>query len=277
MLHFIAPLDALLISSYSTRLLYSHQCLASDDESSHVSTNTNLPSSLPSSSPSSVTKQEYQEEYYRSVSDYMGGWHAGKYDFDTRISGVTALNYEKSVVFDDGSQTHSKSRNNIRGGARGKVAVAELDDDLQKNRPKWSSRKLSWKTDGRGGMDYCNANVNLQLKKNMVEAHMVVQNEERTWEPFFATIEISSIEMDNVVVTGKVMEESWAVEPSCGTLAPRGGVDLYTDRIIFLLKDLSLSIRKNEVQPHLQSPSSTSSAYLVVRTEQDYWAWKISE
>lgn len=40
---------------------------------------------------------------YKSVSDYMGGWHAGKFDFDSRICGVTALNYEKSVVFGDAS------------------------------------------------------------------------------------------------------------------------------------------------------------------------------
>ena len=37
----------------------------------------------------------------RSVSDYMGGVHAGKYDFSAGLSGVTSFAYEKSVVFDD--------------------------------------------------------------------------------------------------------------------------------------------------------------------------------
>ena len=174
--------DAFLISSHSTPMWCSHQWMAStNDESSHVSTTTNQPLSL------SPPKQEYEEEYYRSVNDYMEGWHAGKFDFDTRISGVTALNYEKSVVFDDGSQTHSKRRNNIRGGAGGKVA--ELDIDLQTKRPKLSTRKLSWKAESI--MDDRNA------------VGMVVQNEERTWEPFFATIEIAAIDMDTVVVTGQ--------------------------------------------------------------------------
>lgn len=40
----------------------------------------------------------YLEQEKRSVSDYMGGHHAGKFDFDSRISGVTALNYEKSAL-----------------------------------------------------------------------------------------------------------------------------------------------------------------------------------
>eukprot|EP00977_Amphora_coffeiformis_P007483 scaffold1640_cov161-Amphora_coffeaeformis.AAC.6 len=37
---------------------------------------------------------------YKSVSDYMGGWHAGKFDFDTRICGVTALNYESRLCME---------------------------------------------------------------------------------------------------------------------------------------------------------------------------------
>ena len=76
---------------------------------------------------------------------------------------------------------------------------------------------------------------------------MVVQNEERTWEPFFATIEIAAIDMDTVVVTGQATKELWAVEPFYGTLAPRGGVDLYTDRIEFLLKSLNLCNNNNGI------------------------------
>ena len=34
----------------------------------------------------------------------MGGTHAGKYEFDSRYSGVTSFNYEKSLIFDTGRE-----------------------------------------------------------------------------------------------------------------------------------------------------------------------------
>ena len=54
-------------------------------------------------SPSIVNAHESSESggERRSVSDYMGGVHAGKYDFSAGLSGVTSFAYEKSVVFDD--------------------------------------------------------------------------------------------------------------------------------------------------------------------------------
>lgn len=92
----------------------------------------------------------------RSVSDYMGGHHAGKYDFDSRISGVTALNYEKSVVFDDAQTT---------------PALDPLPNTQEV--PSWAFRKVS-----------------VESTENTIRlgGQVSIKNEELTWEPFYAAI-----------------------------------------------------------------------------------------
>ena len=103
----------------------------------------------------------------RSVSDYMGGVHAGKYDFSAGLSGVTSFAYEKSVVFDD-----------VATGGRRRI-LAKLEDDAV---PKWASRTVS--PEQRGTIDLSGAG------RGATEGvGVVLSNEEISWEPFFATLE----------------------------------------------------------------------------------------
>jgi hypothetical protein len=63
----------------------------------------------------------------------MGGWHAGKFDFDSGISGVTALNYEKAVVFGNPiSETTGKK-------------LAPLEDAYKENLPRWATRSIDYR------------------------------------------------------------------------------------------------------------------------------------
>ena len=102
---------------------------------------------------------------YRSISDYMGGHHAGKFDFDPRICGVTALNYEKSIIFGDATTCPNSD------------ILADLDED--NGPPKWSLRPVDV-TSIQGNIGCSNSSP------------AVVTNEEISWEPFYATIETST-------------------------------------------------------------------------------------
>lgn len=136
-------------------------------------------------------KMADDSEEYRSISDYVGGLHGGKYEFDTRIMGVTALNYEKSRIF-----------GNVAGNKFSKQMVAPALDDDQKI-PQWASRK-----------------VNLQsIDEVSIPGTVSITNEEISWEPFFATIE-------NELGTSP---STFSIEPKSGKLAPRGGCDVYND------------------------------------------------
>jgi len=159
----------------------------------------------------------------RSVSDYMGGHHAGKFDFDSRISGVTALNYEKSVVFDDTETT---------------PALAPLPNTAEI--PSWASRKVS-----------------LEATENVIRLgeQVLIQNEELTWEPFYAAIHIADGSSDCGDMT---------VKPTAGNLAPRGGRNNFSD-----------SCRLRVEQSGGQTVTPTTEQYLVVRTETEHWAWRI--
>lgn len=196
---------------------------------------------------SSNHDEENQEQEYRSISDYMGGWHAGKFDFDTRICGVTALNYEKSVVFGNAVQRKSNS------------VVAPLFKDENTNTPptlpKWATRVVD-----------CQSTMISTLRLTMKELNsspsssedMVITNEELSWEPFYATIE---------TMDGSTDSSPLIVSPAAGTLAPRGGAEIYTDSCQFTV---SLSDEENA-----NRAKEVVSYNLIVRTELDSWVWHI--
>ena len=175
---------------------------------------------------------------YRSISDYMGGHHAGKFDFDTRICGVTALNYEKSVVFG----------NVIGDPKKNKKMLAPLNDDDNdddddddggnESKPIWASRPVI--------LESCK---DLSLKQNVVgefEGTVMIQNEELSWEPFYVEL---------------VGNFDGAAEPKSGKLAPRGGVDPYSDSW--------------DINVHAVRRPSTM-VYMIVRTEGDFWVWTLN-
>jgi hypothetical protein len=185
---------------------------------------------------SSSPEEGEQEHEYRSINDYMGGWHAGKFDFDTRIGGVTALNYEKSVVF-DGDIDKSKPG----------TQLAALEDDT--SIPKWASRPIKYELAPKFLLARQQDDGSL-----LQQERVCVVNEEVSWEPFYATIETE----------GGAACDYLTVSPANGTLAPRGGADIYTDTCQFTV-DVNGA----------DSACLTSGVHLVVRTELDRWTWQV--
>ena len=139
----------------------------------------------------------------RSVSDYMGGHHAGKFDFDTRICGVTALNYEKSVIVFDQEESYAQQQPNNKNNR-----VAPPPDEL----PSWAAKMET-------ALDADSMVVQGDVSSSSTFGQEVtIRNEELTWEPFYARVQ------KNPSDDGSMM-----VSPASGTLAPRGGRNGFSD------------------------------------------------
>lgn len=187
-----------------------------------------------------------QQVEYRPISDYVGGVHGGKYEFDPRLSGITSLNYEKSVLFGDVTTADA-------AGSATNVAPAPNFDD-ETSPPRWISRPV----------DYSNRVVNVLRLENDRAATVTIFNEELSWEPFYASLESS---LTGFRISGDI---DVRVAPSSGTLAPRGGANRYSDRARLQVHIIS----KPSFCNHGGGPIP-EELYLVVRTECDVWTWRL--
>lgn len=125
------------------------------------------------------------------------------------------------------------------------LALAPLPDS--DTVPSWAVRKVSLK------------NVEDSI---CLGGQVTIQNEELTWEPFYASIEND---------TGSIHHENMlAIVPSKGNLAPRGGRNSYSDSCT-----LRVERREDGHHPSLTPSSDSVILYLVVRTEAQYWNWRI--
>ena len=234
--------------------------------------------------------QEQQNHPYRSISDYMGGHHAGKFDFDTTIYGVTSLNYEKSIVFDDvASRLQASSMN-----------VAPINDDVndevgfessQSNLPpKWAMRPIKIPSS-----QHSLSAKAIVLASGQHHQSVIITNDERSWEPFYASIESLPPPSESSIPSSasvRILDDNngshmstLRVMPTCGKLAPRGGSPPYSDSCEF---QITLSSTQSVPVPGndggsgedssitmIHPSTSTSLLYLVVRTECDSWIWPI--
>ena len=208
--------------------------------------------------------QMHSPPEYRSISDCMGGHHAGKFDFDSRLSGVTSLNYEKSIVFDDVTSV-GKNEDVMGGGYATDFLVANIDDDDATGNgspPTWASRPI----DLEGAAVATSSNTGEEIRFSGVgsEARITVRNDEISWEPFYVSVEEKT--GDSTGSTLGSVDSSVSVSPASGKLAPRGGCGSYGD-------ECALTIR---LEPGGSASSMMQcSLYVVVRTEQDAWCWPV--
>uniref|UniRef100_A0A7S4UN97 NADH:ubiquinone oxidoreductase intermediate-associated protein 30 domain-containing protein n=1 Tax=Ditylum brightwellii TaxID=49249 RepID=A0A7S4UN97_9STRA len=202
----------------------------------------------------------------RSVSDYMGGHHAGKFDFDTRISGVTSLNYEKSLIFDDLAGSD---------GSDGIKILASIED--HDSDPKWATRNV-FGSSGDSSTVLIEGTINL-AENDAVNSGVgvMVKNDEISWEPFYVTIE--KLGQRTAIISPS--ELGLRISPSNGNLAPRGGANNacdesrpYSDRWEIKISKTSSNYAKKDYDACLDG--SINDLCLVVRTEMDFWIWKIS-
>lgn len=98
----------------------------------------------------------------------QGGTHAGKYEFDSRFSGVTSFNYDSSVILGD------------RAGGGNRI-LAKVESDV---RPTWASRDVA--VHGAPGLQ---GSIRVVVGEGLGGAAQVtVVNEEISWEPFYVSL-----------------------------------------------------------------------------------------
>ena len=231
-----------------------------------------------------------QQQPYRSISDYMGGHHAGKFDFDTTIYGVTSLNYEKSIVFDDVASRLQASSMKVAP-----INDDDVNDESSSNLPpKWASRPIKISS----SQDSLSAKAIVLLASDQHHQSVIITNDERSWEPFYASIEclpplsesptIPSAHVSILDDNNGSYMSTLRVMPTCGKLAPRGGSPPYSDSCEFqitLSSTQRVPVPGNDggssedassiIMIRPSTSTSTSLLYLVVRTECDSWVWPI--
>ena len=193
----------------------------------------------------------------RTIGDYMGGTHAGKYEFDSRYSGVTSFNYEKSKIFDDNA------------GQPGTKFLAKVPDSEP---PSWSFRTIDLESSG-------SLKGIIQLTPTCIGAAkgvgVTVQNDEISWEPFYATIEVSG-QLDSP------QDLCLGLTPTSGFLAPRGGANNacnvnkpYSDSCILTVYYTEPPDKAGIRTPVDQLLRPKNNIHLVVKTEMEHWNWLI--
>ena len=222
----------------------------------------------------------------RSVGDYMGGVHAGKYEFDSRFTGVTSINYEKSIVAGD-----------MATGVR--RILAKLDNADVK--PVWAERDVDLEMENafQGTIDGNSIGVDA-----VNGFGVILRNDEISWEPFytqFLTIdgkeggegrekggvgggggEIMSEGKEERMSSGsgnglQILEDStFLLTPANGTLAPRGGAQNACDASKPYSDSCVLTVYRPPREQRQGALGGGQDVWLVVRTEQDHWSWRIT-
>ena len=175
------------------------------------------------------------DSFWKPRSDYMGGHHAGKFDFDPRLSGVTSLNYEGSKIFDASTEGTEEI----------------LADVPTEGEPLWATRVVGVHGKVTGGM--------------------IVRNEEISWESFYASIERMG---ENGEVLGRyegVVPRSGCLAPRGGAKNACDESRPYADSWE-LTVDATRVLGEME---EMDVGRGQGRFYMVVRTEQDYWCWPV--
>ena len=175
-----------------------------------------------------------------SVGDYVRGVHGGKYQFDTP-GGISFEGQQFVEALYSGSQQQQEEES--------------LEEEPL---PNWAMRLQS-------SVPPTTATTIPELViKATTKTMVTIQNEERSWERFYAFILVTGGGPKDVVAAPNEMV---VVEPRVGQLAPRGGANSYSDKAT-----LSVSIQPNS---SFSSFPSSCDWWLVIGTEADTWRYRL--
>lgn len=189
---------------------------------------------------------------YRSIADVVGGLHGGKYQFGgTEGTGIST------------SDTFS--------GHGGTVdAFESLDDE---DLPNWAVRMAPTEFQTQNS-PLLTVPSNADPMDGMVYFVSVnIQNQERTWEKFFAKLMTKGSVSNGNFVDAGAASVGLSIAPSSGFLAPRGGASNACDASKPYSDTATIHVT--------QSPDGSSSEgddedlWLVVGTEEEKWTYKL--
>ena len=163
----------------------------------------------------------------RSIGNVVQGLHGSKYQF-----GSAGINYEGQQFAEMGYSSDLIEQDNY-------------DDDPM---PNWALK-----------LQQSVPNDNLNCPQLALDSHgmatVQVQNQERSWEKYYSFI----VGDDDAL-------SSITVEPRVGMLAPRGGVNDFSDQA-----QLKLTVKATDNQPL----AGNGNCWLLVGTEEESWFYKL--
>lgn len=168
-----------------------------------------------------------------AVGDYVQGVHGGKYQFDDSSGGASfqgqqfAENgYGSNEIVDDGIE------------------------EFLANKPNWA-RRMELPVDDPNECNEAIPKLDLMDGKGTV----IIHNDERSWEYFYA-----------VIMSDRDIALPFVVEPIAGMLAPRGGTESHSDR-----RDIMVSF----ISDATPLESDGCQFWLVAGTESETWRYEI--
>jgi len=176
----------------------------------------------------------FQMDRKRAVGDVVQGLHGGKYQFGDTSSSSILPSFEGQQFAETGYGETSVESNS--------ASDSLLNDPL----PKWA-RRLS-------EFPLPNGSPTLSLSEKGSPTEIKIQNDERSWESYYAFI------------VGP-LSEVIVIEPKVGQLAPRGGVKQFSDTAV-------LKVRVQDAT--LPMLDSGDVSWLVVGTEAERWFYRVS-
>jgi len=232
---------------------------------------------------SSTSSNNNDAESYRSIADVVGGLHGGKYQFngdDGRGGGGSAGSLFDNEFSGYGSRDDSCSSNEY--------------DEQDEEMPNWAVRmKPPVPVPPESSLEVIYVPSNSNPMDGMVySASIVIKNEERTWEKFYAKVMKRNADGEFVLLEKEKENDHdhdhVVVKPRSGDLAPRGGASNacdarkpYSDSVtIQIIHQNNMLDARSETIMRRTTCSSTSSRptndlWLVAGIEEDIRYYKL--
>lgn len=190
---------------------------------------------------------EIDTQEYRSIADVVGGLHGGKYQFGGGTGGIP------DTAFSGHGGTDSSTETN------------ELDEEL----PTWVKRLAPTVSQTLSPIVLSVPSNSNPMDGMVYFASIEIQNQERTWEKFYAKIMTKQadgfVELDSASpVVGL------SVAPRSGSLAPRGGASNACDASQPYSDSATIRVTQAAT-----GGNTGEDLWLVVGTEEEKWAYKL--
>ena len=184
----------------------------------------------------------------RAIGDVVKGLHGGKYLFQDAAASGGGMSFEGQQFAEMSYATSSDLE---------QESNYYEDEPL----PNWAS-KLQQPISSEQVNNY----PQLALNDNG-KASVEIQNDERSWEKFYAFVVVSE-EEDDLVLEQQQQQQlllsQFVVEPKVGQLAPRGGTNDFSDRAT-----INVTTGNNKIE------KGRNQFFLVVGTEAETWKYRL--
>ncbi len=201
---------------------------------------------------SSHEEKENASPEYRSIAEVVGGLHGGKYEF----GGDVGAGVPDSAFSGQGSCMEDGSTSNQS------INLEDL--------PNWAKRLAPSESQTTSPLILSVPSNANPMDGLVYFASVDIQNQERTWEKFYAKLMVC--DSNGVFVDVPTISTEIVVSPLSGSLAPRGGASNACDASKPYSDKATIRVTQSSSS---RSATSENSIWLVIGTEEEKWVYKL--